>query len=174
MKVMHKLAASGLGGALLLAGGLIAPREGLKLNAYQDVVGIWTQCYGNTKNVDRKNPKTEEQCTTELAQEIRSHNEQMMKYVKVPLTPWQEAAFTSFVYNVGVGAWKSSTMLKLLNQGKYEQACYQLLRWDKAKGKIVKGLTNRRESELEVCLGNNKEAIKEAERISLLYSQGKI
>lgn len=174
MKVMHKLAGAGLGGSLVLAGGLIAPWEGLSLFAYKDIVGVWTQCYGNTYGVDRNNPKTEEQCASELAHEIKKHNEEMRALVKVPLTDYQEAAFTSFVYNVGVTAFAKSTMLKLLNQGKYDEACYELLRWNKAGGKPVKGLTNRRKAELEVCLGNNKQAIEEAERISLLYSQGKI
>lgn len=174
MKVTHKLAAMGLGSSLVLAGGLIAPWEGLSLTAYKDIVGVWTQCYGNTNGVDKKNPKTDAQCTSELAYEIEKHNKEMMKYVKVPLTPWQEAAFTSFVYNVGVGAWSRSTMLALLNQGKYNEACYQLLRWNKAGGKVVKGLTNRRQSELEVCLGNNQQAALEAERVVKLYKEGKL
>lgn len=174
MKVMHQLAAAGLGGSLVLAGGLIAPWEGLSLTAYPDIVGVWTQCYGNTNNVDRKNAKTEEQCTTELAYEIEKHNKEMLKYVTVPLTPWQEASFTSLVYNIGVGAWSKSTALRLLNQGRYEEACYQLLRWNKAGGKEVKGLTNRRKDELAVCLGNNQQAIKEADRIFNLYQEGKL
>lgn len=174
MNIKQRLATLGLSSSLVLAGGLIAPWEGLSLTAYKDVVGVWTQCYGNTNNVDKTKSKTDKQCTSELAYEIKKHNSEMMKYVKVPLTPWQEAAFTSFVYNVGVGAWSRSTMLTLLNQGKYEEACYQLLRWDKAGGKVVKGLTNRRKAELEVCLGNNKQAVLEAERVVKLYKEGKL
>ena len=174
MKVTHKLAAMGLGSSLVLAGGLIAPWEGSSLTAYKDIVGVWTQCYGNTNGVDKHNPKTDAQCTSELAEEVKKHNEIMLKPVKVPLTIYQEAAFTSLVYNIGGPAWNKSTALVLLNQGKYTEACYQLLRWNKAGGKVVKGLTNRRQSELEVCLGNNQQAVLEAERVVKLYKEGKL
>ncbi|WYV99024.1 endolysin [Pseudomonas phage vB_PpuM-Amme-3] len=174
MNVTHKLAAMGLGSSIVLAGGLIAPWEGLSLTAYKDIVGVWTQCYGNTYGVDKTKAKTDEQCTSELAEEVQKHNEIMKKPVKVPLTIYQEAAFTSLVYNIGGPAWNKSTALRLLNQGRYEEACHQLLRWNKAGGKVVRGLTNRRKSELEVCLGNNEQAVKEAERVVQLYKEGKI
>lgn len=172
--VKARLAAIGLSSALILAGGtLVAPYEGLRGDAYKDVVGVWTQCYGNTKNVDRSRIKSDAECTDELAVELLAHNKEMKQYVSVPLTDYQEAAFTSFVYNVGVGNWKSSTALKYLNNKKYTEACQQLLRWDKAGGKQLKGLTKRRNSEMEVCLGNNKQAIEEARRIYDVYKQSK-
>lgn len=174
MKVTHKLAAMGLGSSLVLAGGLIAPWEGLSYVAYKDIVGVWTQCYGNTYGVDKTKAKTDAQCTSELAEEVEKHNKIMMKPVKVPLTIYQEAAFTSLVYNIGGPQWNNSTALKLLNQGKYTEACHQLLRWNKAGGKVVRGLTNRREAELQVCLGNNQQAVEEAKRVVELYKQGKL
>jgi lysozyme len=93
----------------------------------------------------------------------------MKRYVKVPLTDYQEAAFTSLVYNIGVGNWRNSTALKLLNSKQYEAACRQLPRWNKAGGKVYRGLTNRRLQELEVCLGNNQQAIEEARRVFREY-----
>lgn len=175
MSVKQRLAAVGLSASLILAGGtLVAPWEGKENKAYKDVVGVWTQCYGNTNNVDRTKPKTDDQCTDELAKELINYNAKMKKYVKVEMTIGQEAAFTSLVYNVGEGNWKSSTALKLLNKGEYEKACQQLLRWNKAGGKEYRGLTNRRKAELEVCLGNNKQAIEEAERIFKLYKESEL
>lgn len=172
MSVKTRLAAYGLSASLILAGGtLVAPWEGKENVAYKDVVGVWTQCYGNTNDVDRTRPKTDDECTDELAAELVNYNAKMKRYVHVPLSTGQEAAFTSLVYNVGEGNWKNSTALKLLNQSKYEQACQQLLRWNKAGGKEYRGLTNRRKAEMEVCLGNNKQAIEEAERIFKLYKE---
>jgi lysozyme len=71
----------------------------------------------------------------------------------VLLTPYEQAAFTSFVYNLGRGAFNRSTMLKLLNAGKIVAACNELPKWKYAGGVIVTGLSNRRETERQICLG---------------------
>lgn len=170
MSVKTRLAALGLSSALVLAGGaLVAPWEGKENVAYKDVVGVWTQCYGDTHDVNRTRAKTDNECTDSLAKQLVEHNEEMKRYVLVPMTDYQEAAFTSLVYNIGVGNWKNSTALKLLNRGLYKEACEQLPRWNKAGGKVYRGLTNRRLSEMEVCLGNDKQVIDEARRIVELY-----
>lgn len=170
MSVKTRLAALGLSAALVLAGTtLVAPWEGKENKAYKDVVGVWTQCYGDTHDVNRTRAKTDTECTDSLATQLVKHNEEMKRYVLVPMTDYQEAAFTSLVYNIGVGNWKNSTALKLLNKGLYKEACQQLPRWNKAGGQIYRGLTNRRLSEMEVCLGNNKQAIEEARRIVEAY-----
>lgn len=171
MSVKTKLAAMGLTSALVLAGGLAAKWEGKENKAYKDVVGVWTQCYGDTHDVDRTRAKTDEECTESLATQLVKHNAEMKRYVIVPMTDYQEAAFTSLVYNIGVGNWRNSTALKLLNKGLYRDACLQLPRWNKAKGVVYRGLTNRRADELEVCLGNDKQAIAEARRIVALYRE---
>ncbi|ATW58374.1 lysozyme [Pseudomonas phage ventosus] len=172
MSVKTKLAALGLSGALVLAGTtLVAPWEGKENVAYKDVVGVWTQCYGDTHDVNRTRAKTDDECSASLAKQLVKHNEEMKRYVLVPMTDYQEAAFTSLVYNIGVGNWKNSTALKLLNRGLYKEACEQLPRWNKANGKVYRGLTNRRLSEMEVCLGNNKQAIEEARRVVELYRE---
>jgi lysozyme len=169
MSVKKTLATFGLTSALVLAGGIAAKWEGKENKAYQDPVGIWTQCYGNTNNVDRTRVKTDAECASELAEELVKHNTEMKKYIKVPMTDYQEAAFTSLVYNIGVGNWRNSTALKLLNEGHYAEACKQLPRWNKAGGKVYKGLTNRRLDEMEVCLGNDKQIIEEARKAVEAY-----
>lgn len=152
-----KLLALGASGVIAITGGyMVGPWEGVEKKAYQDIVGVWTICYGETKGVTPGMVKTQEQCEQSLASELQHYNTQMKKNVKVPLPEHMEIAYTSFVWNVGVGAWNSSTLLKLLNQKKYDEACTQLLRWNKAGGKVVKGLVNRREAEYKTCTGNNE------------------
>jgi lysozyme len=149
-----KLAAMGLSSALILSGAfLVAPWEGKENKAYLDVVGVYTICYGSTSGVKKGDYKTDEQCLESLAEELSIHNDKMLRYVKVPLADYQQAAFLSFTYNVGVGAFSKSTLLKKLNNRDYIGACNELLRWNKAGGKVYNGLTRRREAERKVCLG---------------------
>lgn len=163
-----RLLALGASGIIAVTGGyMVGPWEGVEKTAYQDIVGVWTICYGETQGVKPGMTKTQEQCEQSLAKELQNYNTQMKKSVKVPLPQHMEVAYTSFVWNVGVGAWNSSTLLKLLNQEKYDEACTQLLRWNKAGGKVVKGLTNRRNAEYKTCTGNDNatnEALEELRR----------
>jgi len=68
-------------------------------------------------------------------------------HVTVEMTQNQFDALCSFVYNCGAGNFRASTLLKLLNQGAYKAAAQQFLRWDKANGKVLPGLTKRRAAE---------------------------
>lgn len=139
---------------------LVAPFEGKENKAYLDLVGIPTICFGEIKGVKLGDYKTDAQCEESLAKELTSYNKEMKKYVTVPLPENMEVAYTSFVWNVGLGAWKNSTLLKKLNSKDYPGACQQLLRWDKAGGKTVKGLTNRRQAEYKVCMGKDADVNK--------------
>ena len=80
----------------------------------------------------------------------------ILKYVKVPLTDNQLSALVSFVYNVGIGAFASSTLLRKLNARDYVGAANELLRWDKGtvngKKVVLRGLTIRRAKERAVFL----------------------
>ena len=162
---------------------LVAPFEGKENKAYLDLVGIPTICFGEIKGVKLGDYKTDTQCEESLVKELTSYNKEMKRYVTVPLPENMEVAYTSFVWNVGLGAWKNSTLLKKLNSKDYVGACQQLLRWDKStfnrvgalkqqkNGETctqlsngyysctVKGLTKRREAEMEICLGKNKEVL---------------
>lgn len=170
MNLKQKLAAMGLSSAIVLAGGtLVGPFEGYQPKAYKDIVGVWTQCYGNTHDVNKARLKTQDECSTELAEQLVIHNKEMKAPVRVPMTDYQEAAFTSLVYNVGATNWYKSTALKKLNEGKYTEACAAATLFNKAGGRVVQGLVNRRQEELKVCLGNNQQAIEEARRIVALY-----
>lgn len=173
MNIKNKLAALGLSSAMVLSGTyLVAPSEGKSNVAYKDVVGVWTQCYGNTYSVDRTRAKTDDECTEELAKQLLVHNAEMKKYVRVPLKDYEEAAFTSLVYNIGAKQWSKSTALRKLNERKYIEACAAMALFNKADGKVYRGLVERRKREMEVCLGNNTQAIEEARRIVSQYSAG--
>lgn len=149
----------GLGSALVLAGaGTVSYYEGKSNDSYPDPVGIWTICYGETKGVRQGDYKTDEECLDSLAGELTEHHKKMMLYIKSPISVKEEAAYLSFTYNVGVGALSKSTLLKKLNSGQRVEACNQLLRWDKAGGKRLKGLTLRREAENKLCLEGVKES----------------
>lgn len=157
MNIKNKLLAVGLSSALATTGLFVAKHEGLILGTYVDPVGILTSCYGHTgPELKHKQKFTEDECLATLAKDLEKHDKEMMKYVKVYLSDEEHAAYLSFVYNVGVGNFKSSTLLKNLNASKREEACNQLARWVFAKGKKLKGLITRREDEKYLCLSGLK------------------
>ena len=133
--------------------------EGLKLKAYKDSVGIWTVGFGNIFNLDTGKPiKEGDEISQETAErwlkiEVDNLQAKMRKVITVTLTDNQWTALTSLAYNIGFGAFKRSTLLRLLNAGaSKEEVAKQFLRWNKAGGKEVKGLTNRRQAEYNLYL----------------------
>jgi lysozyme len=93
---------------------------------------------------------TKEQCEELLVQDLRKFIEAVDSYVKVPLSQNQFDALVCFVYNIGVGAFINSTLLRKLNRKLYIEVPTELKRWNKAKGKPVQGLTNRRNKEISL------------------------
>ena len=152
----QRLLGWGLASTLAISAGyVVAPFEGMSNQAYRDIVGVPTICFGTTSGVKMGDYKTTQQCESDLAKELAVYNRNMKKHVKVELLPYEEIAYTSFVWNLGETNFKNSTLLKKLNAGDRQGACSELLRWDKAGGKVVKGLTIRRKFEYEVCMGRN-------------------
>lgn len=131
----------------------IKTAEGLRLTAYKDGGGVWTIGYGHT-GADVREGLTISLPEAEriLTHDLRVAEGHVNSAVQVKLTQNQFDALVSFVYNVGGGAFKTSTLLKLLNTGDYEGAANQLLRWNKDNGKTIQGLTNRRHEERELFL----------------------
>lgn len=127
---------------------LIKEAEGLRLEAYLPTPNdVWTIGYGHTKTA-----KSGMRITKAGAEELLLHDLAWVeatidKYVKVPLNQNQYDALASFIYNVGASAFRKSTLLKLLNAGDYEGAAEQFPRWNKQKGKVLRGLTARRQKE---------------------------
>ena len=146
-----------LAGAVALAVGLLMPLEGRhKDGVYVDIAGVLTDCYGNTKNVRRGFIRSEAECKAML--EGEAHRIGTYIQEDVPDIPKEVLAATvSWAYNVGDGAYRSSTLRKKLKVGDWWAACDQMNRWvyitdPRTKKKVVsKGLVNRRTVEYALC-----------------------
>ena len=150
-------AATGAAAVLIAAAAFVGPWEGERLEAYLDRIAsppVWTVCYGETKGVRPGDSYTAQQCLDMLSRSLAGYHAQLSKCI--PALPQQpqgvQVALTSWTYNVGAGAACGSTLARLANKGDWRGACNQLPRWDKAGGKPVKGLTNRRAAEQRLCL----------------------
>ena len=136
---------------------LIKQFEGCKLTAYQDSVGVWTIGYGWTKPVDGKPIRAGMTINQETAERLLktglvSYESDVSRLVKVGLTQGQFDALVSFTYNLGARSLSTSTLLRKLNTGDYAGAADEFLRWNKAGGKVLNGLTRRREAERALFL----------------------
>jgi lysozyme len=98
--------------------------------------------------LDYRDGLTEQQCWDLLDQDLDGVEKTVNEAVTVPLNQNQFDALVSFAFNVGNGAFRGSTLLKLLNQGQYDQVPAQLERWNKDNGNVVQGLVNRRAKEI--------------------------
>lgn len=126
---------------------LIKSFEGCVLKAYKDIVGVWTNGYGNTKNVTPDTTITQAQADSDLAANLKTYEDAVNQLVTVAINQCQFDALVSFAFNLGVGSLKKSTLLKLVNEGKFDEAAAQFEKWDMAGGKHVAGLTRRRQAE---------------------------
>lgn len=136
---------------------LIKQFEGCKLTAYQDSVGVWTIGYGWTKPVDGKPIRAGMTIKQETAERLLktglvTYESDVSRLVKVGLTQGQFDALVSFTYNLGARSLSTSTLLRKLNAGDYAGAADEFLRWNKAGGKVLNGLTRRREAERALFL----------------------
>lgn len=131
---------------------LVKEFEGLRLNAYQDIVGMWTIGYGHTKGVRRGQSVTSQEAEELLRGDLAEAEAGVENVVKVELSDNQFSALVSFAYNLGIGTLRRSTLLKQLNLGNYAIAAAQILRFDHAGGKKVAGLTRRRQAERALFL----------------------
>ncbi|MFB0823846.1 lysozyme [Chromobacterium violaceum] len=132
---------------------LIKQFEGVRLAAYQDMVGVWTIGYGHTgPDVKAGMTITQQQADQLLAADLEKFETGVRKAVIVPLNANQFSALVSFSYNLGLGNLRSSTLLRLLNKGDYNGAAAQFPRWNRAGGQAVPGLTRRRKAEQALFL----------------------
>ena len=134
---------------------LIKKFEGCELEAYQCSAGVWTIGYGHTKGVEEGDTISKDQAEEMLVEELHEYENYVNDYVNVALSQNQFDALVSWVYNLGPANLKASTLLKVLNQGEYEDVPAQIKRWNKAGGKVLEGLIRRREA--EACLFQGKE-----------------
>ena len=127
---------------------LIKESEGLRLKAYLPTPNdVYTIGYGHTKTAEKGMVITLAGAEALLLHDLKWVETAIDTYVQVPLNQNQYDALASFIYNVGGTAFRKSTMLRLLNKSDYEGAAGQFPRWNKQKGKVLKGLTTRRQKE---------------------------
>lgn len=126
---------------------LIKEFEGLRLKAYRCPSNVWTIGYGHTRSVTSLMEVTEAEAEGLLKEDVVSAERAVHRLVKVDLNDSQFSALVCFTFNVGIGNFERSTLLKLLNRGWYEQVPVQLLRWNKSRGQILGGLNRRRAAE---------------------------
>lgn len=134
---------------------LICHFEGLKLERYRDAVGLWTIGYGHLilkTEMEKLIKITTGEAKTLLRKDLRRTERGVQKLVSASVTQNQFDALVSFAFNLGVGSLKKSTLLRKLNAGDVQGAALQFKSWNKAGGKVLTGLTRRREAEMKLFL----------------------
>lgn len=123
--------------------------------AYRDIVGVWTICDGDTKDVRPGMVETREGCARRLEEQIVAHAEPIMRCVPALRRPdrqYQLAASASLAYNIGTSGFCRSTVARRFNAGDWRGGCDAFRMWNKAGGRVVRGLSLRRDRERAICL----------------------
>lgn len=135
--------------ALELLVALVMRFEGCRLTAYRDVAGILTIGWGETAGVKEGMVWTQAQADAVLRMRVSQFL--LGVYKRAPMLwlepPERAAACGSLAYNIGLGAFNASTVKRKTNAGEWEAAANAFLLWNKAGGRVVRGLTNRRRQE---------------------------
>lgn len=154
-KTMAWLLGAGSSIAIAISGAfLVAPHEGAVNKTYVDPVGIITSCLGHTEKGLKLGVRfTDEQCMDQFAKDLSKANTSVHEVIHTPMTVYEEAALTSFTYNVGKSKLRTSTLAKYFNAGNATAGCNELIKWVYSGKVKLKGLENRREQERQMCLG---------------------
>lgn len=131
---------------------LIRRFEGFRASAYRDAVGVWTIGYGHTSragppHVGPGMKITRAQGEKILARDVEKFATQIRPLIRVPLNDNQFSALVSFAYNVGVGGFRRSSVLRVVNRGRFDLVPQRLSLWVKAGGRVLPGLVRRRAAE---------------------------
>ena len=134
---------------------LICSFEGKRLTAYDDGVGVWTIGFGTTVypngiQVKKGDTCTEAQAKAYMAHDLKKFEAAVNNAVKIPLNQNQFDAMVSLAYNIGVGNFSKSTLLKKVNSGDFDGASNEFLKWNKSGEKELPGLTRRRKREQDL------------------------
>lgn len=126
--------------------------EGIRLKAYLDSVNVPTIGVGHTLGVHMGDVITQDQVEEFLRADLEDAEYAVNKYVLMPINQDQFDALVSFVFNLGSGAFKGSTLLKRLNAGLYREAADEFLKWNRAGNRVLPGLVARRAAERAMFL----------------------
>jgi lysozyme len=114
---------------------------------------VLTIGFGTTEGVKATDKTTPVKALQRAMADIQKFEGALKQCVKVPLYQHEYDTYINFSYNIGSNAFCNSTLVKKLNTQDYEGACKELLRWNRVKGRVVDGLSNRRQKEYKQCLG---------------------
>lgn len=138
---------------------LIKKFEGLRLEAYKCAAGVWTCGYGSTNGVQEGDVWSESYAEERLEADLITFEEGVSDNVTAPINQDQFDALVAWSFNVGIGNLKTSTMLKVLNAGSYDDVPAQMRRWNKAtvngEKVVLEGLVRRRKAESMLFEGND-------------------
>jgi len=134
---------------------LVKASEGCRLTAYRDSVGILTIGYGSTGGIKPGQTITQTEAEAMLVDDLDAAADAVVKMVTVSLTQGQFDALVDFVFNLGEGRLRDSTLLRLLNQERYDEAAAQLKFWVMAGGQQLPGLVTRRAAERAMFEGTS-------------------
>ena len=134
---------------------LIKHFEGCELEAYECAAGVVTIGYGHTKTAEEGMVISQSRADELLEGDIQEFEDYVRYAVEVELNQNQFDALVSWTFNLGNGNLRSSTMLRVLNEYKYEEVPAQMKRWNKAGGKVLEGLIRRREAEANLFEGKD-------------------
>lgn len=130
---------------------LIKRFEGFSAKPYLCPGNVYTIGYGTTKGINAQTPSiSREEAETLLREDILEYESAVNRLVKVELNQNQFDALVSWTYNLGEGNLRRSTLLRKLNAGDYGIIPSEMLKWNRAGGKILRGLTRRRTAEAEL------------------------
>lgn len=132
---------------------LVASWEGKENKPYQDIVGVWTVCYGSTgAHVRTGGTRTDQECITLLDEDLDRFEAAVNRCITTDVNQNEFDALTSFAFNVGERAFCNSTLVRKVNAGDDAGAAAEFPKWSYAKGKLVRGLYNRRLAEQRLYL----------------------
>jgi len=134
--------------------------EGICARAYLDTIAepdVWTVCYGDTDGVTPNELRPIEDCRVQLGDNLQRYRDGLHGYfteetIADRLTPERDAAYTSLAYNVGIAGAGRSTATRRLNAGDVRGGCNAIGWWNRAGGRVIRGLVNRRADEVALCL----------------------
>ena len=133
---------------------LIKDFEKLRLTAYLDAAGVWTIGYGHTRSALPGMQISEARALDLLSQDVEDAEFTVQRFVRAPITQYQFDALVSLVFNIGGGAFKSSTILRLINErAEPLRIGAEFKRWVYGNGKKLGGLELRRAAERRMYLG---------------------
>lgn len=135
-----------------LARYLLIALEGFRSKAYKCSANTWTVGFGTTRGVRPNTVITFKKALEEMEEDIQRIEGELKHSLLIPISQNQYDALVSFIYNIGIGAWRKSTLLKLINEAKLKEAANEFDRWSFVRKIMNKGLLERRRIEKEVFL----------------------